>query len=143
VWTGWIHGGPWLAGYAALAIALAQHNLIASPALRITSFFELSVLRFVLPVIGALDGAHYLETTLAALLFYTYLRYLSYIESKGVLDMPERRAPAFQLKQTLMIAPLVGWVALLSRSTVLVELLAYFCVVYAAWAVARRATHNK
>lgn len=137
IWTGWLFDWSWVAGYAALAVAFAQHNVIASPALRITSFFELSVFRFTLPVIGAIDGAHYLEAAMAAVLFYTYLRFLGYAESKGVLLMPERRLPAFGLKQTLMIAPLVAWLALLARSSLLIELFAYFALVRAIWTIAQ------
>jgi len=138
LWTGWLFNWVWLGGFAALALAFAQHNLIAAAWLRITSFFELSVFRFTLPVIGAIDPAHYLEPVMAALLFYTYLRYLSYVESKGVLAMPERRSPAFGLLQTLMLAPLVAWLAFLAHATLLVELFAYFLVVRGGWAMVAR-----
>lgn len=131
--TGWIGNPAWLAGFAALAVAFAQHNLVAANWVRIASFYELATLRFMLPVIGAIPPAGYAALIVAALLFYTYVRYLSYADSKDLLALPERRKPRFNFLQCASLAPLALLAALLLKTTVLVELLAYFLTAYALW----------
>lgn len=130
---GWIADTAWLAGFAALAIAFAQHNLVAANWVRIASFYELATLRFILPVIGAIPPEGHAPLLVAALLFYTYVRYLSYVDSKDLLAMPERRRPRFNLAQCATLAPLALLAALLVRSAVLVELLGYFLAAYGLW----------
>lgn len=132
-WTGWLANPIWLAGYAALVLAFAQHNLIAAAGLRSASFFQLATLRFVLPIVAAVPAEFHLLLFLAAILFYAYLRLLSYLESKDLLVMPERRGTNFGLIQLAMLSPLILLVALIAKSQVMVELLVYFGAVYGLW----------
>lgn len=137
--SGWIDQLFWLAGYAVLVVAFAQHNLIRQPWLRITSFFTLATLRFVLPILGAIPTDAGLVVLVAAVIFYTYYRWLSYADSKDLMNMPERRSPAFGALHYLMLAPLALFIALVAGEWVLAELAAYFLVLFALWfAVGRR-----
>jgi len=133
--TGWISDPVWLACFAALAAAIAQHNLIASPALRAASFFQLSTLRFAVPVVASVPRQALLLVFAAALLFYTYFRFLSYLDSKALLDMPARRRPQFGFVQGLMLAPLAILISFLSSSTILAELALYFVMIFGLWIV--------
>lgn len=136
--VGWLENPVWLACYGALGLAMAQHNLIASSAFRAASFYELAVLRFICPIIGALPREQLVSALLPALLLYTYVRYLSYLDSKDLLAMPERRLPSFGVVQIAMLAPLVCLIAYMLNDQVLLELLVYFFLVFAGFAVLRR-----
>ena len=92
--TGWWTDPLWLGTYAMLVIALCEHNLLTSPALRLTSFVQLAVLRFLAPIAALVPRERVAAALLSAVIFYAYLRALSYLESKDLLTMPERRAPA-------------------------------------------------
>ena len=75
---------------------------------------------------------------LCAVIFYAYLRALSYLESKDLLTMPERRAPAFGLRQMLLLVPAAVALALVLKEPVIAELMAYSLLIYGAWAVLGR-----
>lgn len=135
---GWLGNPVWLACYAALALAMAQHNLIASSAYRAASFYQLAVLRFICPIAGALPKDQLVSAILPALLLYTYIRYLSYLDSKDLLLMPERREPTFGVVQIGMLAPLVAVIAYMLNNRVLLELLGYYFVVFGGFALVQR-----
>lgn len=136
---GWFGDPVWLACYAALGLAIAQHNLIASSGYRAASFYQLAVLRFICPIAGALPKDQLISAVLPALLLYTYIRYLSYLDSKDLLSMPERRQPTFGIVQIGMLAPLVAVIAYMLDNQVLLELLAYYLVVFGGFALMQRA----
>lgn len=131
--TGWLSNPAWLAGHAALFLAFAQHNLVAGNGLRLASFYQLAVLRFVMPILGALAPPAYPAALIAAILLYAYLRYLSYADSKDLLNLPERKTPRFGLLQLVMLAPLVGFIAVILDAAPIAELLVYMIAVHAAW----------
>lgn len=136
--TGWLASGVWLGCFATLAVVFAAHNLIASAALRSASFYQLAALRFIAPVIAVLPTAGIFPAVTAALLFYTYFRFLSYLESKALLDMPERRQAHFSIVQVALLAPLILFLAFSTGSPLLAELLLYFALLYGAWALGLR-----
>lgn len=129
--TGWVSNPVWLAGFGALLIALAQHNLTPSPALRLASFLELAVLRFLLPILALVPRGQLWVVTLVALLLYAYPRFLSYMDSKSLLRLNEGRGRTFGLAQLLSLAPLLLFIAYVTATPVIAELLAYFILAYA------------
>lgn len=135
---GWFANLVWLACYLALAVAMLQHNLILSSAYRAASFYQLAVLRFVCPIAAALPREHFISAVLPALLLYAYPRFMSYLDSKELLTMPERRQPTFGIVQITMLAPFVALLAYIFESSVLLEILAYFMVVFGAFSVIGR-----
>lgn len=136
--TGWIYETAWLVGYAALVAAFTLHNVLRSPAVRIASFMQLSILRFLLPTLGALRTGTYLIAVAVAFLFYTIFRLLSYLDSKDLLSMDERRTGAFKMAIVAVQAPLAILLSLLAGSTVIAELFLYFLVLYGLVALRER-----
>ena len=130
---GWVRDWVWLACYAALAAAFAQHNLIASHAYRSASFYQLATLRFVAPIVALVPRPELMLVILSALIFYTYFRHLAYLDSKDLLAMPKRREPSFPLVQLIMLTPLVLLLAFVAQRAVVVELLLYFFVLFGLW----------
>ena len=133
VLTGWIGNPLWLAGYAALSLAIAQHNMFQSKGLRLASFYELATLRFLLPVLAALPAASLPAAILTALLLYSFPRFLGYLDSKGILNLPERREPQFGFLLILSLAPLLVVTSYMLRTAVLAELTAYFLAIHGIW----------
>jgi len=136
--SGWIGDPVWLGAFAVLVLAFAEHNLIPSAGLRSASFFQLACLRFMIPVIGATPHDRLPLLILVSILFYTYFRFIGYLDGKGQLDMPERRHKAFGLVQTAMFAPLIGYLAYVLHAPLLIELLGYFLLSYGTYALISR-----
>lgn len=139
VLTGWIGNAIWLAGYAALLVAIAQHNLIQSKGLRLVSFYELATLRFLLPIIASLPAASLPAAILTALLLYSFPRLLGYLDSKDMLHLPERSEPHFGLQLILSLTPLLILAAWLLRTTILAELTAFYLGIHGIWWAMARA----
>jgi hypothetical protein len=136
--TGWWTDPLWLGTYTLLVIALCEHNLLTSPALRLASFVQLAVLRFLAPIAALVPREHIAAALLCAVIFYAYLRALSYLESKDLLTMPERRAPAFGFRQMLLLVPASVALALVLKQSVIAELMAYSLLIYGTWAALGR-----
>lgn len=136
--TAWASNPIWLAGFGALLIALAQHNLTQSPALRLASFLELAVLRFFLPILVLVPRGQLWIVMLVALLLYAYPRFLSYMDSKSLLRLEDGRGRAFALLQLLWLVPLLLFIAYATATPVIAELVAYFVIAYAAGLVSFR-----
>ena len=136
---GWIGDMVWLAAFAALVVAFAQHNLIRTAAFRSASFFQLACLRFTIPMIGETPADKLLLLLFVSIVFYTYFRFLAYLDGNGQLAMPDRRRSDFGLVQIAMLAPLIAFGAYLSGEILLLELFGYFVMIYGVYAlIARR-----
>lgn len=133
VMTGWIENTVWVAGYATLAIALAQHNLVSTKGLRLASFFELATLRFVLPILAAIPTGSLGPVLFVALILYAFPRFLAYMESKDLLNLEQRRELNFGFLLLLSLLPLMVLLSYLVAAPVIVELSIYFLAVYGAW----------
>jgi len=133
VLTGWIGDPLWLAGYAALAIAFTQHNLVRQKGLRLATFYELATLRFMLPILAVMPAGSFAPVLLVALILYTFPRFLAYMESKDLLRLEKRRAPGFGFLLLLSFLPLILYFAYLLDAQVLVELSAYYLAIHGIW----------
>lgn len=133
VWLAWIYSLAWLTGFLILAIAIAQHNLAQSKGLRLASFYELAMLRFMLPIIAALPQSALPATILVASLLYAFPRFLGYMDSKNILTLPQRREPGFGFQLTLSLSPLLLYLSYLLRAAVLAELTAYYLIILGIW----------
>lgn len=136
--TGWMADEIWLAAYGALFAVFALHNILKSPIIRIASFFQLSVLRFTLPILGAIVAANYLIAVIVGFLFYTLFRLISYLDSKDLLRTSEPRTGRLKLALLAAEAPIAILLSLLARSSVPMELFAYYLALYALISVHER-----
>lgn len=135
---GWIGNMVWLASFAALAIAFTEHNLIRPTAFRSASFFQLACLRFMIPMIGEMPADKLLLLLFSSIVFYTYFRFLAYLDGNGQLAMPERRKGDFGVIQIAMLAPFIAFAAYVSGELLLLELLGYFIATYGIYALIAR-----
>ncbi|NJC06479.1 hypothetical protein GGQ97_002272 [Sphingomonas kaistensis] len=130
--TGWIANPVWLGGTACLVLVFALHNLIQAAAPRSATFVQLGLLRFIMPVIGALEPARLPLALLIALLLYVYLRWLAYLDSKDLLRIAERRHPRFALVQMLLLGPIVGLTSLIGATSLPLEIWGFLMLLYAS-----------
>jgi hypothetical protein len=136
---GWTGDLVWLAAFAALAVAFTEHNLIRPAAFRSASFFQLACLRFSIPMIGETPADKLLLLLFASIMFYTYFRFLAYLDGTDQLVMPRRRTGEFGMIHIVMLAPFIAFAAFASGEVLLLELLGYFVATYGVYAlIARR-----
>ncbi|UUR08415.1 hypothetical protein [Sphingomonas glaciei] len=128
--TGWILDPVWLAATACLAVVFALHNLIEATAPRSATFVQLGLLRFIVPIIGALEPARLPLAMLVALLLYVYLRWLAYLDSKDLLRIADRRQPRFALVQMLLLGPIVALITLIAATTLPLEIWSLLTLLY-------------
>lgn len=109
----------WLA-YAGLAIVLIVHNTLHQIEFKFLTFLQLSLFRFSLPVFLVLliqnQAAQILVTLITGLLLFTYPRFLTYLNAKGRLTIPERKESTFLLLSHFAALPLLIVVAAAAQS---------------------------
>lgn len=135
MYTGWLYEPLWLAPQAALIAAMALHNWIATPALRLATFSQLAVLRYCLPVAALLSPAGWVAALIAALLLYLPLRLLAYADSKSLITMPERRWRWFPTAYLAASLPILALAAAVLSLGALVEIWLMLVVAHAGWAM--------
>lgn len=135
--TGWIFQSAWVAGYVCLGIVFALHNGILSGAVRSATFLQLAVLRIVLPTLGSIGTSNLLLAVAVGSFLYAHLRLLSYLDSKGLLAMPERATPWYPLSQAAIFLPLAAFVSIGIGDWLFLELAAYYVAFFGANALLR------
>ena len=74
----------------------------------------------------------------ASMVFYTYFRFLAYLDGINHLAMPDRRRRDFSVIQIAMLAPFIAFGAFVSGEILLLELLGYFVALYGFYALTAR-----
>jgi hypothetical protein len=138
IFTGWIMEPTWLWFYAALAVVFGLHNALQSPTVRIATFMQLSVLRFMLPVAAVLNARGAFLVYAVAVLFYTIFRLLSYLDSKNLLNMSDRRTGLFKLQIVGVQAPIVLLLSVVAKSSLIAEMFVYYLGFYTLIALRER-----
>lgn len=106
--------------YAALVALLVAHNMLRRVEIKFFTFFQLSLLRYSLPVVPALVAASELRSVelvfLLAASTFTQPRFITYLDAKGRLDLPERKMQGFLMKVYFAVSPLVIYLSVLHQS---------------------------
>ncbi|MCK8463447.1 hypothetical protein MUY35_06245 [Aliiroseovarius sp. S1339] len=110
--------GLFWAAIAALLAALVAHNTLRAVELKFYTFMQLSLFRFSLPVLPILivkeDTVAILIVLATALLLFSLPRFLTYLDAKGRLSLPERKARSYHLKAYIAVLPLVALLSILT-----------------------------
>lgn len=130
------------ASYAALAVLLLLHNTLAGVQFKFATFAQLSIIRFSLPVVPALLLASEAEAILLVMLtglcLFTYPRWLTYLEAKGRLSLPERKDLYFPLFSLLLFLPLLLAIAAAWQNAAPLLVFAWLLFVQTAYITANR-----
>lgn len=124
--------------YAVLVVVLSLHNIMVQNYLRTATFMQLALIRYSAPIMFSVDWNYFLLIIFICTIFYLNLRMLAYLDSKNLLSMPGRKSASFGIFQTILLAPLVLLVSVVTGEAVIVELFGYFVVVYVAYALRSR-----
>lgn len=135
---GFTQSTAWLAGFIALIVVMVLHNTLHSPALKAASFLQMSVLRFSLPVLPFLPLDRIAVLLLLALFHFTYPRFITYLDAKGRLRIPERRTASYGPAVQAILVPAFGLLSAVSSSAVPLIVWFYYMMLQAArWALAK------
>lgn len=96
----------WWIFYAVLATSFTLHNVIKNPAYKLLTFISLAFCRFLAPIFNFLDTDLIGIILPAILLYYVIYRTLTYLESKNLLQMKDRKQPKFKMGYFLLLLPL-------------------------------------
>lgn len=95
----------WSVSVLALVVVIVMHNTIASSALKAASFLQMSMLRFSLPVIPHIEHDLAPAVLLLAVFHFVYPRFITYLDSKGRLRIPERKTSLYGVQVQLLMLP--------------------------------------
>ncbi|MFW5968592.1 MAG: hypothetical protein ACOCV2_13795 [Persicimonas sp.] len=141
-WFEWYELTHWWALFGVLAVVYLAHNLLRSSAPKVLTFIGLATVRFLAPMAPFLDADELALVLFPAFTHYVLFRTLSYIDSKGMLDMPERTTMRFRLQFYAGVGLLSVIAAAITASWVPLAFSAYYLgfllvAVVVRWALRR------
>lgn len=105
-------------GFAALVASLVAHNSLRQIELKFYTFLQLSLLRFALPVLPPLmaedNTTAILTVIVTGLLLFSLPRFLTYLDAKGRLHLPERKHYNYHLKAHLVVFPMIVFLSVIT-----------------------------
>lgn len=133
IWLNVLVSTIYLVSVAVLITVSILHNTPRSAGYKFFSFFQMSALRFFLPIypglrlVGAEDSA--LLVLIIGVFCFSFPRLLTYQESKHRLDIPERRDSRFHLHSMLMTSPIMVGLSVLTHEVASMVVWAWLCFV--------------
>lgn len=132
--TGWYQQVSWLSFYAVLGLVIVLHNITSQTAIRLVTFFQMSLLRFSAPIFVWLPANKFAMCLLAGAVFFTFTRFITYLDSKGRLVLPERKRWWYFASVHLAFCPLSALVSLVLGDWSFFLLTIYFVILYGTYA---------
>jgi len=126
----------WLAFYAALAVFFYLHNALKDKELKVMTFVNLAFIRYFAPIFIFLTPTQLAILAAPVFLNYVFYRTLMYMDSKDLLLMPSRRAPAYKVNYYLLALGVSSLLSLMGHSWVPVTMTAYYLLFWTAVKVA-------
>ncbi|SDC70286.1 hypothetical protein [Niabella drilacis] len=123
----WISPAWWIF-YTVLIITYALHNLMQQKAFKVFTFVNLAVIRFYAPVFFFLTREQIGLTLPGILIFYVFFRTLTYMDSKGLLQLKNRDTAPFKINFYLIFLPYSSVIYLFTNSLLSLYLDIYFLV---------------
>ena len=131
---GWYQQVNWLAFYAVLGVVIVLHNTTSETAIRLVTFFQMSLMRFTAPIFVWLPANKFVMCLLAGAIFFTFTRFITYLDAKGRLELPERKRWWYFVCVHLAFFPLSALVSLVLGDWSFLALTVYFVVLYGIYA---------
>ena len=130
----WYQQVSWLTFYAIFGVVIVLHNSISETAIRLVTFFQMSLMRFVAPIFVWMSVDKFTMCLTAGLVFFTFTRFITYLEAKGRLVLPERKRWWYFVSIHLAFSPLSVLVSLMHGDWSFSLLTIYFVVLYGIYA---------
>jgi hypothetical protein len=122
----------WLAFYGVLAVFFYLHNALKDKELKVMTFVNLAFIRYLAPVFIFLTPGQLMLIVAPVFLNYVFYRTLMYMDSKDLLHMPSRRAPAYKVNYYLLAAGVSVLLSIMGQSWVPVAITGYYLLFWTA-----------
>jgi len=122
----------WLAFYAVLAVFFYLHNALQDRELKVMTFVNLAFVRYLAPVFIFLSAEQLMLIAAPVFLNYVFYRTLMYMDSKDLLHMPSRRAPAYKVNYYLLAGGVSVLLSLMGHSWVPLLMTGYYLLFWTA-----------
>ena len=99
-----------------LCVVFAVHNFLQVPGLKFLTFIGLALFRFLLPLIPFVHLKQLQVLLPAILVNYVLYRMINYMESKGILQIPNRKAGWYKFSFYLLLLPVNLFVSVVFES---------------------------
>ena len=137
-YLGMISSATWWVFYVALSAIFALHNVLKRKEYKILTFVSLAVLRFYAPLFPFMETALLVSSINGMMLFYVLFRTLTYIDSKGLLNLPARASFSFKANYYLLLLPLSIVVVFITNDYICLWLNLYFLLFWGAFYLANK-----
>lgn len=121
--------------YLLLGTVFSLHNMLPKAELKVVTFVGLAFFRFFAPFGFFVAKASVANLLSAVLLGYVLLRTLGYMDSKDLLNMPQRKQASFKVLFYLLLLPLAVAICLLQESYLTLWANIYFALPWIVIAV--------
>lgn len=118
----------WWGFYGLLILFYSLHNTLRNKQLKPFTFMNLAVLRFFAPIFMFIPAEKMPTLGIAVILNYVLYRSLTYFDSKGLLNMPDRTKAAFKMNYYWLIAGISAFFFLTTGDWLLLAVNAYYLI---------------
>lgn len=127
----------WWGFYGCLIVVFGLHNILKDYGLRVVTFVGLATARILAPVFPFLTTELLSELLLPLFLNYVLFRTLAYMESKGLLTIPDRATFRFRVGFYLSLLPVSTLIAITQSSPVAVGVTMYYLMFWSSLSVVK------
>ena len=114
--------------YLLLATVFSLHNGLRKTEIKVVTFVGLAFFRFFAPFLFFVGKASAVTLVPAVLLGYVLMRTLGYMDSKDLLNMPQRKLASFKVSFYLLLFPVSATISLLQESYLTLLANVYFAL---------------
>lgn len=122
----------WLVYYAVLILFFYLHNVLQDKELKVMTFVTLAFSRYLAPVFIFLLPEQLMLIVAPVFLNYVFYRTLMYMDSKGLLNMPNRRTPTYKVYYYLLALGVGAVLSLMGNSWIPVAITGYYLLFWSA-----------
>ena len=116
----------WWGFFGALSLVFMLHNALRDASLRVVSFVGLATGRAIAPLLPFLTFDILRSLLIPILLNYVLFRTLAYMDSKDLLDMPNRQSTRFRIGFYAVLIPLSAMIAIIDQSPLALAVNGYY-----------------
>jgi hypothetical protein len=125
----------WWGFYGLLMLSFLAHNILKQKQNKIFTFFCLAFFRFYAPIFIYLKQEQFVQTLPAIIIFYVFFRTITYMDSKNLLQIPNRGSVNFKINYYIYLAPLALAISVITNNWIISIINVYFFIFWVAIAV--------
>jgi hypothetical protein len=125
--------------YCGLGLVFTLHKTITSSALKTFTFLQLAIFRFWAPVFMFIPKEILIQLFPIVLVYYVFNRTLTYMDSKSLLQLPERSSINFRLHANLILLSFACFWAYFAQSWLCIICAVYFLMF---WVIVSLLSHK-